>query len=263
MEGGVHPAGPIYWTFGAATPRLVTTLTISMAWQQTLNFAVALLAAAWAMRMVRKPRGWLGRRIARAMNVTHASMTEWGLGQVKVAKDAVILDVGCGGGSTVRRLSALAPEGRVAGLDFATGSVAVSRDINAKEIAAGRVIIVRGSVAALPFADAAFDLVTAVETHYYWPDLAANVREVRRVLKPGGTFLLIAETYKDGPMGRLYGGVMPLLGAAFLSDAEHRDLLRGAGFGEVETLHLKGKDWICARGIGGSAGREACRTTAT
>lgn len=213
-----------------------------------LNLVAALLAAAWAMRQVRKPRGWVGRRIAQAMNASHAGMTEWGLQQVAVAKNALLLDVGCGGGSTVRRLAALAPEGRVVGLDFSTASVAVAQGTNAKEIAEGRVLIARGTVAGLPFADSTFDLVTAVETHYYWPDLAANVREVRRVLKPGGTFLLIAETYRDGTMGRLSGMVMPLLGAALLSDMEHRDLLRTAGFGEATTIHQKGKDWICARG---------------
>jgi ubiquinone/menaquinone biosynthesis C-methylase UbiE len=87
-----------------------------------------------------------------------------------------------------------------------------------------------------------------VETHYYWPDLPANVREVLRVLKPGGTFVLIAETYRGGPFRLLYGLVMPLLRAAFLSDAEHRDLLTQAGFTEVETKHLSGKNWIFATG---------------
>jgi hypothetical protein len=41
---------------------------------------------------------------------------------------------------------------------------------------------------------------------------------------------------------------MPLLGAAFLSDAEHRDLLTMAGFTEVATMHRTGTNWICATG---------------
>jgi ubiquinone/menaquinone biosynthesis C-methylase UbiE len=175
-------------------------------------------------------------------------MTDWGLQQVTVPERAVILDVGCGGGSTVRKLAALAPEGTVIGLDYSAASVAVSRDTNAKEIEAGRVRIERGSVAALPFPDGMFDVVTAAETHYYWPDLGANVREILRVLKPGGMFVLIAETYRGGPFRLLYGMVMPLLRAAFLSDAEHRDLLTEAGFAEVATTHRSGKNWICAMG---------------
>lgn len=213
-----------------------------------LRLVLAVLLVAWLFQQVRKPSGWLGRRVVRAMNLSHATMTDWGLQQVTVPKNAAILDVGCGGGWTVRKLVALAPEGKVVGLDYSSASVAVSRDTNAREIEAGRVQIEQGSVAALPFPDRSYDIVTAVETHYYWPDLSANVREVLRVLKPGGTFILIAETYRGGPFRLLYGLVMPLLRAAFLSDAEHRDLLTQAGFTEVETKHLSRKNWIVATG---------------
>jgi ubiquinone/menaquinone biosynthesis C-methylase UbiE len=203
---------------------------------------------AWLFKQVRKPSGLFGRRVVRAMNLSHATMTDWGLQQLTVPKNAAILDVGCGGGRTVGILAALAAEGKVVGLDYSAASVAVSRDSNAHEIEAGRVQIEQGSVAALPFPDRMFDIVTAVETHYYWPNLPANVREILRVLKPGGTFALIAETYRGGPFRLLYGAVMPLLRAAFLSDAEHRDLLTQAGFTEVTTKHVSGRNWICATG---------------
>jgi len=213
-----------------------------------LRLVLPMLLAAWVFRQVRKPSGWLGRRVVRAMNLSHSTMADWGLQQVRVTKQAAILDVGCGGGWTVRRLAALASEGKVIGLDYSAASIAVSRDTNAKEIEDGRVQIVLGSVAALPFSDRTFDIVTAVETHYYWPDLPANMREILRVLKPGGTFALIAETYRGGPLRLLYGIIMPLLRAAFLSDAEHRDLLTQAEFTEVATMHRSGKNWICATG---------------
>lgn len=215
-----------------------------------LILKLVLMAAliVWVFQQVRKPSGVLGRRIVRAMNLSHAAMTDWGLQQVTVPKNATILDVGCGGGRTVHSLAALATEGSVVGLDYSAASVAVSRDLNAQEIHAGRVRIEQGSVAALPFPDRTFDVVTAVETHYYWPDLPANVREVVRVLKPGGTFVLIAETYRGGPLRMLYGIIMPLLRAAFLSDQEHRDLLAQAGLDEVTTHHVSGRNWICATG---------------
>lgn len=212
------------------------------------RLVLAVLLVALLFLQVRKPSGWLGRRVVQAMNLSHAAMTDWGLQQVTVPRNAAILDVGCGGGATVRKLLALAPEGRVVGLDYSSASVAVSRDTNAREIEAGRVHIEQGSVAALPFPDRSYDIVTAVETHYYWPDLPRNVQEVLRVLKPGGAFVLIAETYRGGPFRLLYELVMPLLRAAFLSDAEHRDLLTQAGFIEVETRHLSGKNWIFATG---------------
>ncbi|HEV2102981.1 MAG TPA: class I SAM-dependent methyltransferase [Candidatus Acidoferrum sp.] len=213
-----------------------------------LRVGVSILLVVWIFRQVRKPSGPLGKRVVRAMNFSHSRMTNWGLQQLTVPKNAMILDVGCGGGGTIHTLAALAPEGKVIGLDYSSASVAVSRATNAEDIAAGRVQIEQGSVEALPFPDGTFDLVTAVETHYYWPDLPANVREILRVLKPGGTFALIAETYRGGPFRFLYGIVMPLLRAAFLSDAEHRDLLAQAGFTEVATRHVSGKNWIFATG---------------
>ena len=215
---------------------------------QVFRLVLAILLIVWLFQQVRKPSGWLGRRVVPAMNLGHRTMTDWGLRQVTVPRNAAILDVGCGGGWTVRRLAVLAPEAKVVGLDYSAASVAVSRDTNAHGIEAGRVQIELGSVATLPFPDRSFDIVTAVETHYYWPDLPANVREVLRVLKPGGSFVLIAETYRGGPFRLVYGIVMPLLRAAFLSDAEHRDLLTQAGFTEVTTKHVSGKNWICATG---------------
>jgi ubiquinone/menaquinone biosynthesis C-methylase UbiE len=203
---------------------------------------------AWLSPQFRKPSGWLGRGIARSMNASHSELTDWGLQQVTVAGNAAILDVGCGGGETVRKLAAMAPEGSVAGVDLSAASVAVARKTNAAQIAAGRVRIEESSVASLPFGDATFDLVTAVETHYYWPDLPANVREIRRVLKPGGRFALIAEAYRGGPLGMLYSLVMPLLGGKLLTDEEHRDLLTQAGFVDVATQHKKRTNWICVTG---------------
>ena len=213
-----------------------------------LRLVLLIVLFAWVSRQVRNPSGLLGRRVVRAMNMSHSAMTDWGLQQVMIPKNAAILDIGCGGGRTVRKLVTLAPEGKVIGLDYSAASVAVSRDTNVQEIQAGRVQIEQGSVAALPFPDHTFDVVTAVETHYYWPDLPANVREVLRVLKTGGTFTLIAEAYRGGPFRWVYSIVMPLLRAALLSDAEHRDLLTQAGFTEVATKHVSGKNWICATG---------------
>ena len=213
-----------------------------------MKLLLMVLLIAWIFRQVRKPSGLLGKRVLRAMSLTHSKMTDWGLEQGVVPKNGTLLDIGCGGGRTVRRLAEMAPEGRVFGLDYSATSVAVSRDTNAQEIAAGRVQIELGSVASLPYPENTFDVVTAVETHYYWPDLPANVGGILRVLKPGGTFVLIAETYRGGPLRFLYGLIMPLLGAAFLSEAEHRELLERAGFTEVAIHKMARKNWICATG---------------
>jgi SAM-dependent methyltransferase len=126
-----------------------------------LRLVVLILLSAWLFRQVRKPSGPVGKSVVWAMNLGHSAMTDWGLQQLIVPENATILDVGCGGGRTVRRLAALAPGGKVVGLDYSAASVAVSRDTNAKDIQAGRIQIEQGSVAALPFPECTFDVITA------------------------------------------------------------------------------------------------------
>jgi hypothetical protein len=66
-----------------------------------VRLVLPILLAIWVFRQVRKPSGWLGRRVVRAMNLSHATIADWGLQQVVVPTSAAILDVGCGGGWTV------------------------------------------------------------------------------------------------------------------------------------------------------------------
>jgi len=197
-----------------------------------------------------KPHGFLGRLILRNMNSRHSSVTDWGLSHIKVAKSDVVLDVGCGGGRTVSKLAAMASEGKVYGIDFSNASVAVASKLNRKLIEAGRVEIREGSVSALPFANDFVDMITAVETHFWWPDLPTDIREVLRVLKPGGTIIVIAEIYKGAKTmtAQLAEKYLPISGMKMLSEDEHRALLEQAGCGEVQVFTEPKKGWICAKG---------------
>ena len=171
-----------------------------------IKTVLVLIVIVYMVRMtnqVRKPSGRMGRAVVTRMNFSHAALTDWGLEHVRIEPSFTILDVGCGGGRTIREMAARATAGRVLGVDYSEASVEASREANHDAVADGRVEVQQGSVSRLPFADAMFDLVTAVETHYYWPDLANDAREILRVLKPGGTLLVIAEAYK-GRYGWLF-----------------------------------------------------------
>jgi SAM-dependent methyltransferase len=213
-----------------------------------LRYLVLSVAVVLLLREVRKPSKWVGRFFLWIMNHSHSRLTDWGLTHVTVGKSFTILDVGCGGGRTVQKLAAMATEGAVYGVDYAKGSVAASRVKNASAIQAGRVAIAQGTVSRLPFADGSFDLVSAVETQYYWPDLVADMQEIRRVLKPGGTLIILAESYKKGKTNKLLQPVMKVLNAAYLSVEEQRDLFLAAGFRDVETFEERGSGWMCATG---------------
>ena len=213
-----------------------------------LRYILLIIVAVYLLNQARKPTRWIGRLFVWLMNISHSGMTDWGLKHVSIEKQFTVLDVGCGGGRTIQKLAALATEGMVYGVDYAKGSVAASRGKNAQLIKAGRVEIRQASVSQLPFPDDKFDLVTAVETQYYWPDLVKDMREILRALKPGGTLIIIAESYKDGRFDLLKGPVMKLLRSARLSADEHRELFSTAGYTDVQVFEERDKGWICVTG---------------
>jgi SAM-dependent methyltransferase len=209
------------------------------------------------MKLCSKPSGWLGRFNVWRMNSHHSALTNWGLSHIlgtqagaDVPRFEVALDIGCGGGATIYKLAAMAPQGQVYGVDFAEASVAASKRKNAKWIESGRVEIREASVSQLPFADGMFDLVTAVETHFFWPNLADDMREVFRVVRPGGTFILIAEVYRGGKklVGQIAERYVEITGMTLLTVEEHRELLRNAGFCDVKVVEEWDKGWICGWG---------------
>jgi len=132
------------------------------------------------------------------MNKGHWDLTTWGLKHVSIKSDFVILDVGCGGGKTISRLARRAVQGKVYGIDRSADMVEYSRQFNKKFIATNRVEIVQGAVEKKTFKDDFFDLVTAIETYYFWPNLAKAFLEIKRILKNGGCLLIINEMIKDG-----------------------------------------------------------------
>ena len=205
-------------------------------------------AAVYVAGQVRKPDRFAGRLFAMLMNRSHSRLTDWGLTHVQIAKGISILDVGCGGGRTIEKLAATAINGKVYGIDYAAGSVATSRARNKELIRAGRVDIQQASVSKLPFPTSTLDVATAIETQYYWPDLVNDMREILRVLKPGGTLVIIAETYRGGSRDIVLGTAMKMFGSPSLSVENHRETFAQAGYTSVEVFEEKNKGWICVTG---------------
>jgi SAM-dependent methyltransferase len=216
--------------------------------RQLITLGATVILVPYVLSQVRKPTRWVGRFFLWTMNQSHSSLTDWGLEHVQIEKEFAILDVGCGGGRTIEKLALVASEGRVFGVDYSLGSVEASRARNARLIEAGRVEIRHASVSSLPFPDATFDLVTAVETHYYWPDLPRDILEVVRVLEPGGVLIVIAESYKGSKNDLVQRPAMALLRAVHMSVDEHRQWFQNAGLGDVQVFEERDQGWICVIG---------------
>lgn len=198
----------------------------------------------------RKPQGEEGRQMLQRMNESHCAVTEWALGFFDFVEGNLILDIGCGGGATLARMSKRIQTGHLTGVDYSGVSVELSRNMNTDDIQRGKMDILEASVEKLPFADKTFDKIITVESFYFWPHPVENLKEVHRVLKSGGTFLLVADIYQKDGLGaealenvRKYEMLNPTID-------EFRSMFEQAGFSKIR-LHTKpGTDWICAEGVG-------------
>ena len=148
-----------------------------------------------------RPSSLTGRILLRGMNIGHARLHRWGLKVAGIQHRDKVLDVGCGGGKAIARILAQTRR-EVAGVDHSPDAVETSRRVNRAAVASGRLRVLEGSVDDLPFRDCFFDVVTAFETTYFWPDLQAGLIEIRRVLSPGGRLVITNEVADRETIGR-------------------------------------------------------------
>jgi len=154
-----------------------------------------------------------------------------------------LLDVACGTGIVARESAPLVgPDGQVTALDMNPAMLAVARALPAPTGAAIR--WQEGNAMALPFADGAFDLVLCQHGLPFFPDRAAAVREMHRVLSPGGRALAIVlqaldrhpvfDVLMKSVAAHLSLPLSAVMTPFALSDAGPlRDLFRSAGFESV------------------------------
>ena len=197
----------------------------------------------------RRPEGEAGRAMLARMNESHAKLVAWGLAHIDFAPHDTVLDIGCGGGNTLARMAERVTEGHFVGIDYAETSVEASRTFNAGLIEAGRMEILHGSVEHLPFADGHFDAVVTVESFYFWPSPEESLKEVARVIRRGGTFLLLAEIYGRDDLPEGIRAKVAEYSLTNPTPEEFERLFRAAGFSDVTMAFKDGEYWIAVRGV--------------
>jgi ubiquinone/menaquinone biosynthesis C-methylase UbiE len=175
------------------------------------------------MRMFGRPQGLAGRLGGRILAHANRRFAEEIVAFLDVEPSHIILEIGFGPGVAIALLARKAPAGRVAGIDVSTEMVEQARARNAAAIRAGAVDLRYGTVERLPFEDAAFDLALAINSMQVWPDRDAGLREIRRVLRPGGRVALAFTPRSGHPRA----GVAEVLEAAGFEDARVAELRDG------------------------------------
>ncbi len=206
----------------------------------------------------RKPTGILGKEIVDQMNRHHSNLTTWGLSHISILTNAIILDIGCGGGMTLNFFAKNHPKCKIYGIDYSEISIEASKLLNKKYIQKGIVEVQFASVSNLPFPDNMFDVVTGIETSYFWPDFPNNLKEILRVLKLNGILCLINEVYRLDKQNNLMNfdqerknqieEWVKVEKITLYTPKEYQNFLKEAGYIEIEIFEDKNKGWIVIKG---------------
>lgn len=189
-----------------------------------------------------KPKGFGGNIMVNMMNIGHSSLAEWGFTHIKIRDNDISLDIGCGGGANIKKLLEKSPKGKVFGIDYSEVSVKKSRKVNRSAIERKHCEILHGSVCELPFDHEVFDLATAFETIYFWPDMEQSFRQIYRVLKKGGVFMICNESNGENDKDKKWTDIIK--GMKIYTSEQIEYDLKQAGFTHIET-DKNNKGWLC------------------
>jgi len=184
-------------------------------------------------RQFARPRGPLGWLVARLMRRGNASLNLWLVELLAVQPQDRVLEVGFGPGVALAALLARASAGFVAGVDASALMVRQARSQHADAIAAGRLELRQGDARSLPYTDASFDRACGTHVIYFWPDAVGGVRELHRVLRPGGRLALGYQERERMPPAS--ATTLSQAGAVLYGPGEVEQVVRTAGFSDVRT----------------------------
>ena len=186
-------------------------------------------------RQFRLPQGSLGRIVGWVMAGENRRMNQMAIDWLDVGPGEDVLEIGFGPGHALELLVERTAARAIAGIDLSSVMVDQAVARNRQAIDAGRVSLALGSVDALPFADGQFSRVLAVSNFHIWPSRAAGLREVHRVLRPGGRLVLCARRKLASP----WPWSSPGISAAQLR--QDQELLEECGFHDVHLATRKVK----------------------
>ncbi|MBR6023337.1 MAG: class I SAM-dependent methyltransferase [Methanobrevibacter sp.] len=187
-----------------------------------------------------KPHGKEGVETIENMNKNHEPISEFAFEYVDVGKNDMILDIGCGGGVNIEKFLKLTAN-NVDGLDYSDVSVKESIKRNQIAIDDKKCRIIQADVSDMPIDDETYDLVSAFETIYFWPDIANTFREVSRIIKPNGQFMIAQGTDGNHPDDEKW--LNSVEGMTVYTASELEKYLLDAGFVSVES-YKKENDYI-------------------
>jgi ubiquinone/menaquinone biosynthesis C-methylase UbiE len=165
-----------------------------------------------------------------------------------------VLDLGCGTGWATRLLAeaVLGGEGSASGLDLSPEMIARAR---AESREAENVLFAVGSADEIPWRDEYFHKALCVESFYFFPEPSSVLRELHRVLLPGGRLAMVVSVYRENAPSLERAAQLKIPVQAH-SESGYQQMLEAEGFVDVAVEHLPDSGGHDEPWPGGFAGEE-------
>ena len=176
---------------------------------------------------------WAADGRDRGMEERHWHTAKHALARMPIEAGETVLDLGTGSGYALRALRETADIGRGYGLDASPEMLRNARSYTDDRAVA----VLQGDFGSLPLAERSVDHAWSMEAFYYAQDPGRTLREVRRVLRPGGTFYCAVNFYEENHHSHRWQDNIDAEMTRW-SGPEYREAFRGAG------LHVAAQDTI-------------------
>jgi SAM-dependent methyltransferase len=177
---------------------------------------------------------WARAGKGESMERGHRPVGEQAIQLMRVPPAARVLDVGCGSGWATRLLAASASNGSVTGIDISDEMVRVARESSSSF---SNVTYEIASAGKLPFSDGEFTHAFSMESLYYYRNIPKALKEIERVLQPGGLFVAVVDLYWESEATHQWIDKLNVP-VELLSVADYRSLFIDAGFVNIRDQRL-------------------------
>ena len=188
----------------------------------------------------RLPVGLVGRLAGWWMNRENARMNRLAVTLLAAGANDSVLELGFGPGQAIEMLVEQTAAPRIVGIDPSAVMLEQARERNRAAIESGRVRLLQAAVEELPLGDHEFSKVFAVSNFHDWQSRSHGLRQIRRVLQPGGMLLICLRRAPRRPGWFTKPGVTP---DELTADTA---LLKAEGFRDVRIVERRvGQGLIC------------------
>lgn len=183
------------------------------------------------IKQSQKPSGLIGRVITKIWSFYFKKLSLWAIKQTTISDNYRILEIGYGGGSTIKNLLALNKNLEIHGIDISKESYRTAQRVHSDSIRKGSVQLKIGNVENMPYQNNYFDRIFAIQTHIFWKDIKKSFQEVYRVMSSNSTLIIASEKEK-----------IHYHMTDYRTSHEFSQLLTSIGFSKIEEK--QNRNWI-------------------